>query len=136
MTYRRHRRQAPRDLRSALTATMPEDDVLVRLIGDGRQPGALQLAGYLVHHIRRADLAQQMGDPGFPDVVAVGVAGTAVGHAIALELKADRGRYETGQQSWLEGFRLAGVDARTVRPEDLRALEDELLGDRLVRAGR
>lgn len=108
---------------------MSEDDFLIGLIGDGRRPGALQLGGYFVHHIRRADLAQQMGDPGFPDIVAVNL---ATGRLLVLELKDVDGTYEPGQREWLEGFRAAGVDTRTVRPADYDALVHELVGERLL----
>ena len=116
-----------------IRAAMTEDDLLIGLIGDGRRPGALQRAGFLVHHIRRADLAQQMGDPGFPDIVAAHVND---GRLIVVELKSDRGRFEPGQPEWLAAFRAAGVDTREIWPEDYDALIEELTGDRLVARGR
>jgi len=95
---------------------------------------ALSAGGWLWTHVRRADLAQQMGQPGVPDIIAVHPQRRRL---IVLELKTETGAYRPLQEAWLEAFRRAGVDARTVRPEDLHPLEDELLGDRLLtRVGR
>ena len=52
---------------------------------------------------------------------------------MVLELKAERGRYREGQEAWLAAFRSAGVDARTIRPEQYDELVRELAGPALLK---
>jgi hypothetical protein len=105
---------------------MTEDELLSGLLD------AAFLGGWLVHHIRRSDLALTMGTPGFPDILAVhpkrGV--------LVIECKSERGRMEPGQSEWLDAFTDAGVKARVVRPEDYDQTWRHLVGDRLIERRR
>lgn len=76
----------------------------------------LTLGGWRWHHVRRSDRAEQMGDPGFPDIIAVH---PGRGRLVVAELKAARGRYEAGQREWLAGFEGAVAETYTWRPSDL-----------------
>ena len=101
--------------------TMDEDDLEVGVIG------ALAAGGWNYYHVRRSDLGL-VTDVGFPDIVAR----HPDGRLLVLELKADRGRYRPGQEAWLAAFRAAGIDSRTIRPDDYQSLIVELTGDRLL----
>jgi hypothetical protein len=77
----------------------------------------------IAQHVRRSDRAIVQGTPGMPDIV--GVVGRTL---IAWELKAGAGRVSAEQWEWMT--RLADVDAidvRTVRPDQLDGIVDELL---------
>ena len=115
------------DLRSAQNGRVDEDDVMKGVMD------AAGFGGWMSFHVGRSDLGLVQGTSGFPDVVLVHPGRRRL---LVLELKREDGRYRPGQAEWLEAFRRAGVDARTIRPGDLEALEDELLGDRLVRVVR
>jgi hypothetical protein len=105
------------EYRALLAGAMPEDDLLVAVQTE------LTLRGWRWHHIRRADLAGQQGDPGFPDIVAVH---RGQGRLLVAELKAQAGRYEVGQREWLEGFEGAVAETFTWRPADLDAIRKVL----------
>jgi hypothetical protein len=87
---------------------MSEDELLTAIV-----EGAMFL-GWRVHHIRRSDKAQQMGNPGFPDVVL------AKGKRIYfLELKDAKGQLTPDQLAWLQAL----PNAYLVRP----AMLDQIL---------
>ena len=90
---------------------------------------ALMVGGWRWWHIRRSDRALTMGDPGFPDIIAV----HPVRGVLALELKTETGRYRAGQREWLAALDGKRISARTVRPADYQALVDEVVGPRLVK---
>jgi len=126
-TRARGRRQVT-DVRAVRNADALEDDWLVGVTG------ALTAGGWLWTHVGRSDLAQLQGQPGVPDIIAVHPQRRRM---LVLEIKAEHGDYRPFQEAWLDAFRGAGVDARTVRPGDYDALIDELAGDRLIsRTGR
>jgi hypothetical protein len=84
---------------------------------------ACRLLGWKVAHFRSARTAHGWrtpltGDVGFPDLICA-----RPGRALALELKAARGRLGPGQQEWLEALHGAQVHAQLVTPAGL----DELL---------
>lgn len=82
----------------------------------------LTLGRWRWHHVRRADLAQQQGDPGFPDLIAI-----RDDILVVAELKTTKGRYGTGQVDWLKAFeRVQFVAARTWRPGDADAIAELL----------
>ena len=104
------------EYRRLVAGASSEDDLLVAV------ETRLTLGRWRWHHIGRSDLAQQHGDPGWPDVVAV--RGDLL---LVRELKAVGGSYGTGQREWLEA--LAGVrrvDAGTWRPADMAEIERAL----------
>lgn len=104
------------EYRRLLAGVTSEDDLLATVAS------RMTLGRWRWHHVRRSDLAGQMGDPGFPDLIAVRGA-----ELLVVELKSARGRYETGQAGWLEAF--AGVrtaQAFTWRPSDLDAIDRRL----------
>lgn len=104
------------EYRRLVAGVTSEDDLLTAVAT------RLTLGRWRWHHIRRSDLAGQQGDPGFPDIIAV--RDTTL---LVAELKADRGRYGTGQAEWLADFaRIDRVDVRTWRPGDLDAIERRL----------
>lgn len=99
-----------------LAGATAEEDLLIDV------ETRLTLGRWRWHHIRRADLAQQQGDPGWPDIVAV--RGDVL---LVRELKAAGGRYETGQREWLEALAaVRRVDAGTWYPRDRDAVEEAL----------
>jgi hypothetical protein len=96
-----------------LAGAQPEEELLVAV------ETRLTLRRWRWHHIRRADLAQQQGDPGWPDIVAV--RGDTL---LVRELKAGSGSYGTGQREWLEALgQVRRVDVGTWRPSDMDAIE-------------
>jgi hypothetical protein len=104
------------EYRRLLAGGTSEDDLLTSV---GTR---LTLGRWRWHHIRRADLGLQMGDPGFPDVIAV-----RANELIVAELKGPNGSYETGQREWLESFRgVRTAEVFTWRPADLDAIERRL----------
>lgn len=97
------------EYRRLLAGATSEDELLLDVAS------RLTLGRWRWHHIRRADLAQQQGDPGWPDVVAV--RGDLL---LVRELKAGSGRYETGQREWLASLAaVRRVDVGTWRPSDI-----------------
>jgi hypothetical protein len=68
--------------------------------------------GYLVYHTHRSDKSE----PGFPDLVCV-----KPGRLIFAELKSQRGKLTTEQQTWLSllARSIPGVEVHTWRPDDL-----------------
>jgi len=87
---------------------MTEDELLAAITG------AATLYGWRWFHIRRSDLARQMGQPGFPDLILS--RGAAM---LAMELKTERGRLTVDQAEWLGAFGRAGVEYLVVRPRNL-----------------
>jgi len=96
---------------------------------------ALGYGGWWWHHDEHATLpsgtyaVSHSGQTGWPDIVAIHPQRRQL---LVLELKSADGRYRPGQEDWLDAWRAVGADVRVVRPGDLHALEDELLGDRMV----
>jgi hypothetical protein len=103
------------DYRAMLAGAMPEEDLLVAVETEAT------LAGWRWHHIRRADLAQQQGDPGWPDFVAI-----RAGRIVVAELKAASGRVEAAQQAWLDAWTAAGAEVYVWRPADLARIREVL----------
>ena len=106
---------------------MTEDDILQGVLE------AAAYGGWLIHHVRRSDLALQQGTPGWPDVAA---AHEQRGLFVMLELKGERGRLSSGQVDWLAALTAAGVDSRVVTPETYDETVAFLLGDRLAKRRR
>jgi hypothetical protein len=94
---------------------------------------ALNDGGWWWHHIRRADLAQQMGVPGWPDIFALH---PERGETFVAELKSETGRFEPGQPEWLDAFTACGWPARVIRPAQYDETWPWLIGDRLLRRMR
>jgi hypothetical protein len=104
------------EYRRLVAGATSEDDLLT----DVAQ--RLTMGRWRWHHIRRADLAGQMGDPGLPDILAV--RGDVL---LVRELKASGGRYETGQREWLASLAaVRRVDVGTWRPSDLDTIVEVL----------
>lgn len=104
------------EYRRLLAGVTSEDDLLAAVAS------RMTLGRWRWHHIRRSDLAVQQGDPGFPDLIAVRGA-----ELLAVELKADRGRFETGQREWLQDFaNVTQVQAGVWRPAYLDDIERRL----------
>jgi len=97
-----------------MARAMSEDDLLLTITE------AATLLGWRWHHVRRSDVALQMGQAGFPDLVMA-----KAGRILFLELKAEAGVVTSDQRRWLEA--LDGGNrwiATVVRPADLdRVLE-------------
>lgn len=84
---------------------------------------ALTFAGWRWTHPRRSDLAQTMGDPGLPDIIAVHPTRRLV---LAWELKGSDGRPTGDQVAWISAMARpeVRVDSRLLYPVDYdRALE-------------
>ncbi len=104
------------EYRRLVARATSEDDLLADVAE------RLTLGRWRWHHVRRSDRAGQMGDPGLPDILAV--RGDVL---LVRELKAERGRYETGQREWLEAFAaVRRVDVGTWRPSDLATIQEVL----------
>jgi len=103
------------EYRALVGAAMSEDELLVEV------QRLLTLGRWRWHHVRRSDAAIQQGDPGFPDIVAV-----RRDRLVVAELKAETGRYRTGQPEWLAAFAAAGAETFTWRPRDLAAITEVL----------
>lgn len=104
------------EYRRLVAGVTSEDDLLTDVAT------RLTMGRWTWHHVRRSDRAVQMGDPGFPDVIAV--RGDVL---LVRELKAERGRYETGQREWLAALSaVRRVDAGTWRPSDLDTIVEVL----------
>ena len=86
--------------------------------------------GYLVVHFRPAMLQSgkwvtaMSGDRGFPDLCMARDTGTP--RVIVAELKVGRNKPTAAQQSWLDAFRRAGVEAYLWRDTDLGLIERTL----------
>jgi hypothetical protein len=101
------------DYHAMLAGATSEEDLLVDV------ETRLTMGRWRWHHIRRADLAQQQGDPGWPDIVAV--RGDLL---LAVELKAAGGRHMTGQREWLEAMgQIRRTYVGTWRPGDMAEIE-------------
>lgn len=112
----------------ATLGAMTEDELLTGLTQ------ALTIAGWRWTHARRSDLAVTMGDPGWPDLIAVHP--LHPGRVLAWELKDRTGRVSPDQEAWLDALRgPAEVDARIVRPADYDEALAEILAARPRRAG-
>ena len=98
-----------------LAGAMPEENLLIAVETEAT------LAGWRWHHIRRADLAQQQGDPGWPDIVAVRGA-----RIVVAELKAVTGHVFAAQRVWLDAWAAAGAEVYVWRPADLAAIREVL----------
>ena len=98
--------------RELVQAEMSEDDLLAEVAQ------LLTLGGWRWHHMRRSDLGQPMGDPGFPDIIAV-----RGGVLLAIELKAAKGRLEVGQREWLDDIASSTPSYALIwRPTDLERI--------------
>ena len=97
------------EYRRLVAGATSEDDLLV----DVAQ--RLTLGKWRWTHVRRADRALTMGDPGVPDILAVRRA-----ELLVVELKSAKGGYRTGQAEWLEALgAVTRVTVRTWRPGDI-----------------
>lgn len=103
------------DYRALLAGAMPEEELLVAVETEAT------LGGWRWHHIRRADLAQQQGDPGWPDFLAL--RGDRI---VVAELKAALGRVESAQATWLDAWAAAGAEVFVWRPADLDTIRKVL----------
>jgi hypothetical protein len=93
-----------------------EDDLLTDV------GSRLALGSWRWHHVRRLDLGLQMGDPGFPDVIAL-----RGPDLLVAELKGPHGRYELGQREWLAAFdEVRRIRTATWRPADVDAIAEVL----------
>lgn len=101
--------------RAMVAENMPEEDLLFVVEME------LTRQKWLWHHVRRSDRAQQQGDNGWPDIVAV--RGSRI---VVAELKAAKGRVEIAQQAWLDAWAAAGAEVYVWRPADLDALRKVL----------
>src|SRR5262245_15635934 len=101
---------------------MTEDDLLTGLID------AMSLAGWRAMHVRRSDLAEVMGDQGWPDIAAT-PPNVGQGPLLVIECKAAQGRVTTDQAAWLVALMQTGATAAIVRPAEY----DRALG--LILAG-
>ena len=102
--------------RLTLLRSLDEAALVAQIIAEA------QRAGWLVHHdrpARRRDGAYRThiaGDAGFPDLVLA-----KAGRVLFVEVKAQRWRWQPGQEAWL-----AATGGRRVGPDDLDALIAEL----------
>lgn len=99
------------EYRSLLAGATTEDELLFHVETE------LTLGHWLWHHVRRSDRAQQQGDNGWPDIVAVRGA-----RIVVAELKSAKGRVEQAQQAWLDAWSAAGAEVFVWRPSDLDAI--------------
>jgi hypothetical protein len=106
---------------------MTEDELLTGILD------ACMVGGWMTHHIRRSDLAQQMGHGGWPDIFAVHPERREV---FVVELKTQHGRLMPLQAAWLDALQACGIDAHVLRPDKYDATVEWLLGDKLLRRGR
>ena len=85
--------------------------------------------GWLVHH----DLPAQarngrwathvQGHAGFPDLVLLH---PSRGELLFVELKSERGKISTVQDTWLMALNLAGAENHVWRPQDVKAIQRRL----------
>ena len=97
--------------RRALHGSVPESE------WESTIEEALKVTGHVFVHFRPAMVkggwrTALSGDPGFPDVVAIGVDGLQK----VAELKTLRGKVTPEQQVWLDRFKLAGALVVVLRP--------------------
>jgi hypothetical protein len=88
-----------------------------------------QRFGWLVHH----DLPAQYGNgrwatpvqgfAGFPDLVLAHPSG----QLLFAELKSDKGKTSTRQDTWLAILDLAGIENHVWRPSDMPFIQDRLV---------
>lgn len=103
---------------TALTKAMSENELLTAVTD------ALTLYGFRWFHIRRSDLARQMGHSGFPDICAA-----KNGKVVFLELKTQKGELSADQQAWIKALRPSNW--AVVRPSDLNWFLSDLQAGRL-----
>ena len=103
------------DYRALLAGAMPEEELLLAVETEAT------LAGWAWHHVRRSDRAQQQGDNGWPDIVAI-----RGERYVVAELKAAKGRVEIAQQAWLDAWDATGAEVYVWRPADLAAIREAL----------
>jgi hypothetical protein len=117
-----------------LAAAMSEDELQTSVIKHAH------FYGYRVAHFRSVRVTRKDGSTfwqtpvqadgeGFPDLILLkdGQRG------LAWELKSEDGPVAKAQTNWLTAFKLAGFDARVVRPSDwLSGLVDSLLAHGLA----
>jgi hypothetical protein len=109
-----------------LALAMSEDDLQTSVIDLAR------LYGYKVAHFRSVKVTKKdgstywqtpvQGEVGFPDLILL-----RDGRGLAWELKSQRGQPTPAQTQWLSAFKLAGFDARIIRPSDWLSGEIEHL---------
>ena len=95
-------------------------------------------AGWMIHHDlpamnRRGKWATHVeGNVGFPDLLLLS---PHHGQVMVIELKAEKGKTTTSQDtwldafsqvSWLDAFSLAGIENHVVRPSDLEFITHRL----------
>lgn len=93
-----------------MARAMTEDELLLAITE------AATLTGWRWHHVRRSDVALQMGSAGFPDLVMA-----RDGAILFLELKAEAGVVTTAQREWIAALDGGNtrVTAAVIRPGDL-----------------
>lgn len=111
----------------AASSTMSEDDLLTGILG------AAAAGGWLWYHVRGWHPGMIQGTVGFPDIVLVHAERRAL---VFIECKSATGKVDEAQERWLASLRVAGVDARVVRPADYDETWEWLVGDRLIRRRR
>lgn len=71
---------------------------------------------WLAHHVRRSDRGLQMGDPGYPDVIAA-----RPPRLLVVELKRQEEKPFAAQEAWLDAYRaVPGIEVYVWRPSDYR----------------
>jgi hypothetical protein len=103
------------DYHAQLAGTMSEDELLIAVETE------LTRQKWLWHHVRRSDRAQQQGDNGWPDILAI--RGSRI---VVAELKAAKGSVEPAQQAWLDAWDAAGAEVFVWRPADLALIVNVL----------
>lgn len=97
-----------KEYRALLIAGMSEEELQLHVNIE------LTVNGWLWHHVRRSDRAQQQGGNGWPDIVAI--RGSRV---VVAELKTAKGRIEWAQQGWLDAWRATGAEVYVWKPDHL-----------------
>lgn len=86
-------------------------------------------ASWMIHHDlpamnRRGKWATHVeGNVGFPDLLLLS---PHYGQVMVIELKAEKGKTTTSQDTWLDAFAIAGVENHVVRPSDLEFITHRL----------
>lgn len=91
------------DFRQASATAMTEDEFLAAIRQSCR---SLNIRTFHPYDSRRSE-------PGFPDLVIVGVRGV-----LFRELKTEKGKVTTVQAQWIQALQVAGADAGLWRPSD------------------
>ena len=78
---------------SLLAKAMTEDELLTAITD------AATYLGWRWFHIRRSDLARQMGHSGFPDLVLA-----RKGRVLFMELKSEKGGIAPDQHAWMDAL--------------------------------